>query len=241
VIFPTHGTLPPASDVSDPNMVFAPHNYHGSSDPGTVEQGFAAEEAAAAAYGTTFWVGEYGWFGDGAEDAPSVARFAKAQDQARVGAAWWQWRQACGDPHSVGQRGGVPADVIVEFNNNGCPGDKNLGPVPQWYPILTRGYPRSAPGRLTSLRADGPAGTISLSGEGASASADARLVVWVPDRGHGLPRIGGQGISDVGHTTVKGGWLVSGRVCKGGYSLTVGPNAPALSSSCATSQLNDNT
>ena len=167
VIFPTHGTLPPASDVNDPNMVFAPHNYHGSSDPGTVEQGFAAEAAAAASYGTTFWVGEYGWFGDGAEDAPSVARFAKAQDQAMVGSAWWQWRQACGDPHSVGQRGGTPADTIVEFNLNGCPGDKNLGPVPEWFPILTRGYPRSSPGRLTSLRADGPAGTVSLSGEGA--------------------------------------------------------------------------
>ena len=148
-----------------------------------------------------------------------MARFAKAQDQARVGGAWWQWRQACGDPHSVGQRNGTPAATIVEFNLNGCPGDKNLGPVPEWFPILTRGYPRSAPGRLTSLRADGPAGTVSLSGEGASASADARLVVWVPDRGHGLPRIGGQGLSDVTHTTMKGGWLVSARVCKGGYSL----------------------
>ena len=241
VVFPTAGTRPPSTDVSDPNMVFAPHNYHGSIDPGTIAQGFADDAAAAKSYGTTFWVGEFGWFGDGAEDAPQVATFGQAQDQALVGGTWWQWRQACGDPHSVGERNGTPADVIVEFNRNGCPGDKDLGPVPEWFPILTRAYPRSAPGRLTSLRADGPAGTISLSGEGASASADARLEVWVPDRGHGLPRVGGQGLSHVSHRTVTGGWLVTAQVCKGGYSLTVGPNAPELSSSCATSQLDDNT
>ena len=133
---------------------------------------------------------------------------------------WWAAPGGSGarpaaTPTRSGQRGGTPADTIVEFNLNGCPGDKNLGPVPEWFPILTRGYPRSSPGRLTSLRADGPAGTVSLSGEGASASADARLVVWVPDRGHGLPRIGGQGLSDVTHTTVPGGWLVSARRLQG--------------------------
>ena len=73
------------------------------------------------------------------------------------------------------------------------------------------------------------------------ASADARLVVWVPDRGHGLPPIGGQGISTITHATVAGGWLISARICRGGYTLTVGPNAPDLSYSCATSQVTDNT
>jgi len=241
VLFPTPSSLPPAATVSDPNMVFAPHNYHGSIDGGTPEQGFADDAAAAARYGTTFWIGEYGWFGDGAKDAPEVARFAQAQDKYQVGGAWWQWKQACGDPHSVGERNGTPADQIVEFNINGCPGDKDLGPVPEWFPILSRGYPREAPGRLTSLRSDGPAGSVSLSGDASEAGTDARLVVWVPDRGHGLPHIGGQGVSHLAHTTVDGGWLITAQACKGGYTLTVGPNAPELSSSCATSQLNDNT
>jgi len=241
VLFPTPSSLPPAADVSDPDMVFAPHDYHGSIDSGTPEQGFADDAAAAAHYGTTFWVGEYGWFGDGAEDAPSVARFAEAQDQHLVGGAWWQWKQACGDPHSVGKRDGNPAARIIEFNITGCPGDEDLGPVPEWFPTLSRGYPRAAPGRLTSLRADGPAGSLSLSGDASKAGADAPLVVWVPDRGRGLPRIGGQGISHVSHATVEGGWLVTARVCRGGYALTIGPNAPELSSSCATSQLGDNT
>jgi hypothetical protein len=82
---------------------------------------------------------------------------------------------------------------------------------------------------------------VSLSGDGSKAGGDARLVVWVPDRGHGLPRIGGQGLSHVSHTTVEGGWLVTAQVCKGGYTITIGPNAPELSSSCSTSQLNDDT
>jgi endoglycosylceramidase len=241
VLFPTPSSLPPASDVTDPNVVFAPHDYEGSIDPGTPEKGFADEAKAASRYGTTTWVGEFGWFGDGATDAPLVARFAAAQDQAMIGGTWWQWQQACGDPHSVGKRNGTPAPQIVEFNVIGCPGDKKLGPVPEWEPILTRAYPRSAPGHLTSLRADGSAGTVSLSGQSASGAAGSTLVVWVPDRGKGLGKIGGQGLDHLTHVHVDGGWLVTARTCAGGYTLTVGPNAPELSSSCATSQATDNT
>ena len=231
VVFPSTGTLPPAASVADPNLVFAPHNYHGSIDPGTVEQGFAEDAAAAQAYGTTMWIGEFGWFGTDAAATAGVTAFANAQDTAMVGGTWWQWRQACGDPHSVGQRGGQPASQIVEFNLNGCPGDHNQGPVPQWAPILTRAYPRTAPGRLTSLRSDGVAGTLSLSGDGTTAAAGARLVVWVPGSGP-RPKLGGQGLTGVTWVTVKGGWLVSAAVCHGGYTLAVGAGAPALFSAC---------
>ncbi len=231
VVFPSAGTLPPASDVTDPNMVFAPHNYHGSTDPGTVADGWAADLAAAQAFGTTLWVGEFGWFGTDAAATAGVTTFAAAQDMAMVGGTWWQWRQACGDPHSVGQRDGQPAAQIVQFNLNGCPGDKNLGPVPQWSPILSRAYPRSAPGRLTSLRSDGVAGTMSLSGDATDASAGARLAVWVPGT-DAKPKLGGQGIQGVTWTKVTGGWLVSAGVCHGGYTLAIGTGAPSLVSTC---------
>ncbi len=231
VVFPSTGTLPPASDLTDANLVFAPHNYHGSIDPGTVEDGFAQDLAAARSYGTTMWIGEFGWFGTDAAATAGVAAFAAAQDTAMVGGTWWQWRQACGDPHSVGHRDGQPAAQIVEFNVNGCPGDKNLGPVPQWSPILSRAYPRSAPGRLTSLRSDGVAGTLSLSGDASQATAHARLVVWVPGTG-AKPKLGGQGIAAVAWTKVSGGWLVSANVCHGGYTLAVGPGAPSVVSTC---------
>ncbi len=129
--------------------------------------------------------------------------------------------------------------MIVEFNNNGCPGDKDLGPVPEWLPILSRAYPRSAPGRLTSLNSDPATGAMSLTGDASTAAAAARLVVWVPDRGHGLPKIGGQGLSDVTKQAIDGGWLVTVKTCHGGYSFALGPAAPELSSSCATSSLTD--
>jgi endoglycosylceramidase len=229
VIFPATGSLPPADTVAGPNMVFAPHNYHGSSDPGTIEQGFADEAAAAASYGTTFWVGEFGWFGAGAEDAAAVARFAAAQDRYRVGGTWWQWRQACGDPHSVGARDGTPAKVIVEFNDNGCPGDHNLGPVPEWYPILSRAYPMTAPERLTSLLSDGHANDLVLAGDATGADPSARLVVWVPDRHTGTPGATGTGLAGLTRTKVAGGWRVTAAACGGPYQLTLtasGPIAP---------------
>ncbi len=239
VVFPSTGTLPPATDVTDPNLVFAPHNYHGSIDPGTVEDGFSQDLAAAQSYGTTMWIGEFGWFGTDAAATAGVTAFATAQDTAMVGGTWWQWRQACGDPHSVGQRDGQPASQIVEFNINGCPGDKNLGPVPQWSPILSRAYPRSAPGRLTSLRSDGVAGTMSLSGDATDASARARLVVWVPGTG-AKPKLGGQGIQGVTWTKVTGGWLVSAGVCHGGYTLAIGPGAPSVVATCGAIDDNGN-
>ena len=73
---------------------------------------------------------------------------------------------------------------------------RTWGRCPQWSPILSRAYPRSAPGRLTSLRSDGVAGTMSLSGDATDASAGARLVVWVPGTG-AQPKLGGQGIQHV--------------------------------------------
>jgi endoglycosylceramidase len=239
VLFPAAGTLPPAADVTDPNMVFAPHNYHGSTDPGTVDQGFADEAAAARQYGTTFWIGEYGWFGEAQADLPGVTQFAAAEDRYLVGGAWWQWRQACGDPHSVGRRGGKPSSVIVELNDNGCPGDADLGPVPAWYPSQIRPYPRSAPGRLTSLSSDPATDSLSLTGDASSAAKGAEVVVWVPNRNQGRPRVGGQGLSRVDVTAVPSGWIVTARTCPGGYSLALGAAAPELSSSCATSGLTD--
>ena len=117
-------------------MVFAPHNYHGSIDPGTVEQGFSGDLAAAQSYGTTMWIGEFGWFGTDAAATAGVAPFAAAQDTAMVGGTWWQWRQACGDPHSVGKHDGQPAARSSSSTSTGAP--------------ATRTWARSPSGRRSS-------------------------------------------------------------------------------------------
>jgi endoglycosylceramidase len=233
VVFPRDGTLVPTTDVTDPNVVFAPHNYEGSIDSGTIEEGFANIAKAASGYGTTFWIGEFGWFGDGAKDQASVATFAAQEDQYRVGGTWWQWKQACGDPHSIGTRDGKPADVIVEFNLIGCPADVDKGPVPEWQPILARAYPRAAPGMLESLTSDGLAGTFSMIGARGDAPADAQLDLWVPAKG-GQPTVGGTGLHDVQVRPVDGGFRVTAGVCDR-YTVTIAPGTPAAGTTPATS------
>ncbi|MCU1352540.1 MAG: hypothetical protein JWM05_1749, partial [Acidimicrobiales bacterium] len=147
---------------ADPGLVFAPHIYGGSIGPLSVDQNWDYALSLAKGYGTAMWSGEYGWFdAEPTKASPKVRRYGQREDagasaaHAAVGGAWWQWRQACGDPHSVGAPGGTPAAVIVEYQDNGCPGDRNLGVVPAWHEVVSRPYPRATPGRIASLRSDG--------------------------------------------------------------------------------------
>ena len=224
VVFPGEGTMVPPSTITDDNVVFAPHGYNESIQGGTIEEGFAASAAAATEYGTTFWIGEYGWFGDPAEQAPLVERYAAEEDRYRVGGAWWQWKQACGDPHSVRERDGVPSEELIHFHRTRCPGDVDEGPIAEWLPILARAYPRSAPGVLRELVSDPATGTFRVAGTvGADADeAGSTLDLWVPDRGDGEPTLSGSGLGDVEVHAVEGGYRVSARV-SGEYDVT---NAP---------------
>ena len=224
VIYPNDGTTLPADTVSDPNMVFAPHNYAESIDPGTIEQKFATVAATARTYGTTFWIGEYGWFDATADNAAKAVRYAAAEDQYRVGGTWWQWKQACGDPHSVGQAGGTPADQIIQYTRNGCPGDVDQGVIAEWKPAMTRAYPRSAPGLLTSLSSNPTTGALAVSGTlgaaGGGPDPEASLDLWIPDRGHGPPTITGSGLGAIDLQTVPGGFRALIAVT-GDYTATI--------------------
>jgi endoglycosylceramidase len=206
VIYPNDGTTLPDENIADPNVVFAPHNYAESIDPGTIEQKFTTVAATARAYGTTFWIGEYGWFDATAENAAKAVRYAAAEDQYRVGGTWWQWKQACGDPHSVGEAGGTPADQIIEYTRNSCPGDVDQGVIAEWKPAMTRAYPRSAPGLLTNLASNPTSGAFTVSGTVSGTAASATLDLWVPDRGHGPPTITGSGLGTVDVQGVPGGF-----------------------------------
>jgi endoglycosylceramidase len=217
VIFPGEGTLIPPDTITDTNIVFAPHGYNESIQGGTVEEGFAASAEAAASYGTTFWIGEYGWFGDPAEQAPIVARYAAEEDRYLVGGAWWQWKQACGDPHSVRARDGVPSEELVHLHRTQCPGDVDLGPVAEWMPILSRAYPRAAPGQLDELVSDPATGEFTVSG--ATDDEEAPLELWVPDRGDGEPVLSGTGLGDVQVRALDGGFRVTAQV-SGDYVVT---------------------
>ena len=222
VVYPTPGSTPPAAVVTDPDMVFAPHNYAESIDPGTIEAKFATVDATARTYGTTFWIGEYGWFDATPDNAAKAVRYAKAEDAYRVGGTWWQWKQACGDPHSIGKAGGTPADAIIQYTRDGCPGDIDLGVIAEWRPVMTRAYPRSAPGRITALASDPATGAFSMSGTAGDA-AGATLDLWVPDRGHGAPQLNGPGLGSPTVTPVDGGYRALVPVT-GTYTATLAPS-----------------
>lgn len=237
VIWPQTGTLPPTSAITDQNVVFAPHGYNDSIQGGTIEQGFADAATAAATYGTTFWIGEYGWFGDPAADAAKVAQYAASEDAFRVGGTWWQWKQACGDPHSVGARDGEPSAALVHLHHTACPGDVNNGPVTEFVTILSRAYPRFAPGRLTNLFSDSATGEFIVTGEATSADGGSDLDVWIPDGGRGTPTVQSCGLGPVTITPVDSGYRATAAVQGPVYTMTTGSKAPdtTVNGACAPS------
>jgi endoglycosylceramidase len=215
------GSVVPYDFTADENIVFSGHNYGESITPLPMEVIFGYFVFNAEQYGAPLWIGEWGWFGDPPANAEKVARYARHEDELGIGGAWWQWIQACGDPHSIGTDGGTPSPLLIHFKTSECPGDTDLGPVPEWATVLSRPYPRATPGRIGSLSSDGAAATMSLA---ASTPERGEFDVWVPDRGTGTPTIGGANIGDVSIVAVQGGWRVTGYACDD-YEVTVNEGA----------------
>jgi endoglycosylceramidase len=193
----------PSGFTSDSNLVYAPHIYNESLPLaiGTIEQGFANAQKAADNYGTPFFSGEWGFFGKPADDAPKLARYAAAEDSYRIGGTWWQWKQACGDPHNIQVRGERPDCQAGEFGGlAGFPAEDPL------LPILTRAYPRAVPGELTDIRADVPSGALEVEGVADRAGVSADL--WVPQR-CGSPEVSGTNVGTAAVRSVDGGYRVS--------------------------------
>jgi endoglycosylceramidase len=213
-----HTATPAPELTADTNIVFSPHLYAGSLAPGTVEEGFDYALEAARSYGTTMWTGEWGWFGDPVKDEAKVAAFAAEQDKTLTGGAWWQWSQACGDPHAIKLLGNPPPDETQAFNRYSCPGSVLEGPISQWAKVLGRAYPRAAPGRLTSLTSDPDTGRLSLTGNGVGT-----LELWLPQAHHRTVSAGGKGIGEPKARRVPGGWQVEVKV-SGAYTLEVAPS-----------------
>ena len=154
-------------------MVFAPHNYAESIDGSTIETSSPTSPRPPSEYGTTFWIGEYGWFGDPAETPRRSRATPPPRTSSRLGGTWWQWKQACGDPHSIGSAGGTPA--ASRTHRNGCPGDEDKGPIAEWACVF-RPYPRAA-SRSTSSGCTAIVATRSTSTGTPMSSGDDRCVV----------------------------------------------------------------
>jgi endoglycosylceramidase len=192
----------PVGFTSDRNVVFEGHNYGESIGDLPIEGVFAYFQALATEYDAPLWIGEYGWFSDPPAQRSKLVRYAAAEDALLTsGDAWWQWRQACGDPHSIGHPGGTPDPIQIHFQRNGCPGDHNLGVIPEWS-CTWRAYPRAVAGRLRS-RVSVCDGALDFT---ASTRRAATAEVWFP--GPVRPTVTGTNIGPATREPVPGGWIV---------------------------------
>ena len=119
------------------------------------------------------------------------------------------WRQACGDP-----QGGI-VDVTDALMRTDCATGDDAEPRSDLLEILSRAYPRAAPGAVTSLTAEG----AELRLAGSSPQRVCGWEVWVP--GDAEPDVSTTGVTDLGTAQVPGGWVVSG-CAEGDYTLSTG-------------------
>ena len=112
VLWDLTGQGPPPDFDHDRNVVYSPHLYIGSiGGPGPPSRAsFEAARAEAAGFGgAPVLTGE--WGGDPAratnEPGDYFLTHQALQDEFRIGATLWTWKQSCGDPHAA-THGGAP-------------------------------------------------------------------------------------------------------------------------------------
>lgn len=209
--------------LSPIGFVAGPHNYAESIGglPVTVEQLNKIYVDLATARGVPTWIGEYGYWNTDPKTLETARREARSDDELRIGGAWWQWRQSCGDPHAVQWENGTvvaPSGTSVQLNLLGCPANTDLGPNEDFLHVLGRAYPRTSPGLLTSLRSDPDTGELDVVATAGAGDVGRQLVVWVPD-GHPLD-LRSENLTAVETTAVAGGTLVTASVASAGcYAL----------------------
>ncbi|MEZ5004674.1 MAG: cellulase family glycosylhydrolase [Chitinophagales bacterium] len=201
--------------TDDENIVFAPHIYGGSiTAVGNIQDGFRNAEIISKYYETTFWSGEWGFFGNPDIQRPDVLKYAQYEDDYLVGGAWWQWIQACGDPHNIAadleHLGSTTSHHLWSLD---CPGDIFVGLLEAYTSILSRAYPRATPGKLLKLESDVDGRVMKMEGEGIG-----EVDIWVPNRGN-QPVVTGD-ISKTNIISKNGGFRVFGDV-DGAFTIEI--------------------
>jgi endoglycosylceramidase len=221
--------IPEAERLGVPleNVVSGPHNYAEAIENGlglTIEGMNDLYLNLGLVLGVPTWIGEHGFWSVDATTLDKLDRYAADEDRRVLGGAWWQWRQPCGDPHSVPIGGYAATGATNEqhhLNGLGCPGDVDLGPTEPFLRVVRRAYPRAAPGRITRLESPWSTGALVLEATGAAAGAE--LVLWTPT-GADTHTVAATGLGPLTEHIVPGGRLVTGSVVKaGGYSVTITP------------------
>jgi endoglycosylceramidase len=218
----------------DRDVVYAPHLYQGGLDDQPLAPAFDTAVSEARIYGgAPVLSGEWGSDPRRASDPddPYFIAHQQLQDQFRISATLWTWRESCGDPHKAGdaRAGRVPyvwGEFEVDCTTNAV-GDQRHDLVDQ----LSRGYVRAAPGRLLESRWDhvsgsGPleAGTLRARGV---ADAPGELLIFYPGQGVAGPAVSTSGLADVRHVPAPGGhfYLVA-QALSGEWDVVITPGVP---------------
>jgi len=227
---PAFGLLIPDPErigIEPEGIVAGPHNYAESIGNGldlTIEETNELFLTVATDLGVPLWVGEYGFWDTTPETRSELDRFAADQDRLALGGAWWQWRQPCGDPHSISWGGWstMESGEVTHLHGLGCPGDVDLGPTEELLDVVGRGYPRVVPGRIATLTSNTATGELFVVADGGQPGQ--QLVVWTPTSAdtHGVTVTGLDGLVE---TPVPGGRILTAEVvdASGTYSLQVAP------------------
>jgi endoglycosylceramidase len=182
IIWSDTGRGVPPVFAHDDDIVYAPHLYTGGFNGGPISAApFEQARADAATFGGAPVVtGE--WGSDPGRAAPSGDTYfldhQKLQDQYRIGATLWTWRESCGDPHKVGDyRAGRIPSVWGEFDVD-CRTNTVTGVRHDLVRQLKRAYVRAAPGRLH--RTTWESATKHLSATGYVGRPGVGLELFVP-------------------------------------------------------------
>jgi endoglycosylceramidase len=211
---------------NDGQVVFAPHLYRGGLDSNPLDESqfeLARDEANRLYGGAPVLSGE--WGGDprrAADPGDDYFLLHQAlQDDYRISATLWTWREACGDPHKAGDWNAGAIPYVWGLFDVDCATQTVTGVRAPLAAQLRRPALRAAPGRITSLVADVAARTLAATGESAARGS---FVAFLPGPIGRAPRVAGDGLESFGWKPAPGGGAyVSGWLRGGAWRLELGP------------------
>ena len=196
-------SVPLASFRHERNILFSPHHYFESiSNALTIKQGFGLMKFVTRWYRTGMLIGEWGFF-NGPRDTLKISRYTQLEDKYMLGSTWWQWSQACGDPHSIswnGKQWQAPdySMHLIELDRHGHRTGKVNQPVMN---ILNRCRPVAVAGRTRGFKSNPDTGEMCLKGRSRHAGT---VSVYIPAR-FGMPVVDGRNAAISKTETIAGG------------------------------------
>lgn len=203
--------------TDETNLVFAPHNYFESiTYLLTIEQGYELTHTFNETYKTHLLMGEWGFFGNPADDAVKLKRFAKMEDKYLYSSTYWQWAQSPGDPHGVNYDGSTSQETsmaLIELDKNA----QFTGNINTYFlDVLSRNRPIAIVGQPNYFESNSDNGKMILK---AKSGKSGITKLWLNKR-YGQPIIEGKNVQLVKLETVEGGFFAYIKV-EGVYEINI--------------------